>query len=657
MIVCLVLTISAGLLTTRTSPNGLMTPPQEPEVIDLSIEVVPKPICHPTNCFPQFNDGDVFIDLGILGPMRYHLHSTVLSRVSSWFDQTLAQPIKELDNMVAARFTKRTGIRARYELSFNSDLNIFVLARSVSVVLISCVWIFYISQSRETFWGKCSCLLQAVTKIKHSEEISVSTPAVPSVTERPNPSNAAGNVLTNIEPTSNFNGNIEFNIRQQNTNIPLATSLPKSTQAVQTSTSATPGITAQCAEAQDNINNPLTSPTLPEVKIEEMQIKEEEGVSNSEVISIENHILGLQDPISTSDDRAATNQWPILTQENRVANNVTKEIPLTRRERQATTDNNPPEENHVTNQECQVTSPKAELLAAYKGLFRTFYGNPPKIDSNDINVALPQVEAIIRIAELYGSIPIVRPYLGNCLMQFGRIAYAAILQDPPRWIQLSLYLESAPLFREAAVHIIGNLGNWPWPTVQPSDFPDDLVGLDSLFQKKVDKLKGLMADVERTFFMSSINIEGEGGSLAPTGRGSINTWYVAQLWKEWFSRSVAKDEVSKRTRRSDGMKYRWIAKGGDAYLPLETVINHIKAFREPTRLTKADKQGIEEDLKMIKTYAQKYVGLLCFNKSMLSVEEAGIEHLTCVSVDNDEIPWTTKKDDSPVPNARDASEH
>jgi len=33
------------------------------------------------------------------------------------------------------------------------------------------------------------------------------------------------------------------------------------------------------------------------------------------------------------------------------------------------------------------------------------------------------------------------------------------------------------------------------------------------------------------------------------------------------------------------------------------------------------------------------VGKLCANKSMLSAEEAGIEHLTCLGIGNDDIPW------------------
>jgi hypothetical protein len=94
------------------------------------------------NDFPCFSDGDVFIDLSSLGPMRYQIHSTVLRRVSSWFDETLAQPIEEFDNIVAAKHTNRTRIRARYELSFNSDLRMFVLERAVSVV--------------KYFWRTCS---------------------------------------------------------------------------------------------------------------------------------------------------------------------------------------------------------------------------------------------------------------------------------------------------------------------------------------------------------------------------------------------------------------------------------------------------------------------------------------------------------------------
>jgi hypothetical protein len=120
-------------------------------MIDLSLEVVAKLTYRTNNDFPRFSDGDVFIDLGLLSPLRYQIHSAVLSRASSWFDETLACPIKEFDDTLAAKTTSQTGIRARYELVFNSDLHMFVLERAVSIVFISCFGYF---SCREIFLGK-----------------------------------------------------------------------------------------------------------------------------------------------------------------------------------------------------------------------------------------------------------------------------------------------------------------------------------------------------------------------------------------------------------------------------------------------------------------------------------------------------------------------
>lgn len=72
------------------------------------------------------------------------MHSAVLSRASSWFDETLAQPIEEFNKVVAANHTKRTGIRARYELNFNTDLLMFVLERAVSVSFYKLFWGFLV---------------------------------------------------------------------------------------------------------------------------------------------------------------------------------------------------------------------------------------------------------------------------------------------------------------------------------------------------------------------------------------------------------------------------------------------------------------------------------------------------------------------------------
>lgn len=479
--------------------------------------------------------------------------------------------------------------------------------------------------------------------------MSIKTTTVPA--DSPAQSKVSENVAGSFQQTAcNTSANVLSNSQQTNSNSDLAQAAPTDSPA----TSKVLDITS--AKVLNDHIMPLSVPGQPTIKIEEPQIKQEEDISSSAVIGNDNAILRRGVSIPEKENQAAPKEVPItdckITKENWVTNNrnqvttqenyaVATETPVETKDSVITNnwDSEPAEENPAINEDEQARPPSVELLAAYKCLFRTYYGQTPAIDTKNINVALRQMEAVIRVAELYGSIPVVRPHLGNCLLQFGRDVHEAILKDPPRWLQLSLYLENGPIFKEAAVHIIGNLGYWPWSTVQVKDLPDDLI---TLLQKKVDNLKRLIGDVERTLFMISINVEGEEALLAPTNKKTINTWCVEQLWKQWFTRSVSQDEAPKSTGRADGAKYRAIAKGDDVYLPLETVMNHIKAFREPTRLTEVDKKGIEEDLKMIKAFAQKQVQLLCVNKSMLSIEETGIKHLTCASVDDFDISWVNQ---------------
>ena len=121
--------------TTPNHPKAPQTSPQEREIIDLSVEVVAKTITRPGNDeFPRFSNGDVYIELGSLDlKSTYQLHSNILRRVSPWFNKTLIQHMKELDDEIAMDFTKITGVSARYEMIYNSDLNVPVLVRTVSI--------------------------------------------------------------------------------------------------------------------------------------------------------------------------------------------------------------------------------------------------------------------------------------------------------------------------------------------------------------------------------------------------------------------------------------------------------------------------------------------------------------------------------------------
>jgi hypothetical protein len=285
-----------------------------------------------------------------------------------------------------------------------------------------------------------------------------------------------------------------------------------------------------------------------------------------------------------------------------------------------------------------------EVHEAYNNLFLMYYNKTPNIDTNNVEKALRQAEILIQIAALYGSIPIVRPYLSNCMLQYGRDLYKAILKDPPRWLQVSGYLESAPIFKEAVVHIVGSYPHWPWKTVQQEELPEEV---HEIIQTKLDNLQTLKTNIDRTLFTSSIRICGQEIRLSENDMATFDTWFMVQLWRDWFCRSLVEAKAARdrgNGRCADGNMYRAMWKGGDAYLPIATVQTTLSAFRGDG-FAIWNQRDVEEDLRIMKEFARKQVEPLCANNSMLVVEEEGIEYFTCTKVETDELPWL-KQDDS-----------
>ena len=133
------LTLTPGIIVGH--PNKPNRPScsalEEPEVIDLSVDIVLRRLARPTPEFPRFKTGNVYIDLTAMDKKySYQLDAAILSRASLWFEKTLDQPMMECDERLAEHFTKLTGVFARYELQFDRNADLGVLARVVSHVFI-----------------------------------------------------------------------------------------------------------------------------------------------------------------------------------------------------------------------------------------------------------------------------------------------------------------------------------------------------------------------------------------------------------------------------------------------------------------------------------------------------------------------------------------
>ncbi|KAL2074605.1 hypothetical protein VTL71DRAFT_8383 [Oculimacula yallundae] len=299
-----------------------------------------------------------------------------------------------------------------------------------------------------------------------------------------------------------------------------------------------------------------------------------------------------------------------------------------------------PIENLEKTPVSSTDKPSTQVLWAYNNLFRIYYSLPPIIDTENVEMAYEQSHLLIKVASLYGSIPMVRPYISSALMHFGQELYMAIMADPPRWIQLSFYLESAPIFRESMIHIVANLPNWPWASLP---FDDLFSPVKELIREKMTALECSKDRVIKSLYSNKV-LDVEVFSR-PLVKDSFDTWFVVQYWRDWFARSLA--QANKASEDGDkctrGKVYRDLHRSGEAYLPTILVLDAVEACRAKDLSSKSKRQGIEQDLKTLKDFAQKEVQELCANYSMLSVEDAGISYLTCIKVENHEFPWLELK--------------
>ncbi|EKD20543.1 hypothetical protein MBM_01225 [Drepanopeziza brunnea f. sp. 'multigermtubi' MB_m1] len=286
-----------------------------------------------------------------------------------------------------------------------------------------------------------------------------------------------------------------------------------------------------------------------------------------------------------------------------------------------------------------------DFAFAHHNLFLAYYNLPLTISTVDIDFALDHAELLIDVARLYGSIPMVRSHITSALMNFGRDLYLAIMHDPPRWMQLAYYLESAPIFREGLIHAVGSYGWWPWSSFHP---PEMFAQTIEVMNRKLSELEALRSAAADSLDAAQLQVGDVDLTADSLTAATADIWSVGQQWKSWFNGALAEADSKapqsnpnlEHTRRLDHAGvYRLILKGGDAYLPLEEVLDRIEAIKPDGAKVPSKGREVERTLKTMKDYAQEQVAALCVNNSMLPVEEVGIDYFTCINLKDSEMPW------------------
>ncbi|KAF7897217.1 hypothetical protein EAF00_005445 [Botryotinia globosa] len=665
------------------------------------------------------HDADIYIALIQTNPeYSFRLHSYILRRASPWFAGELQENVvNEVDEMLAAKITRETGIRYRFELRLDDHLGYHTLKRvgltmykeQPQAVINRAILDssnrydghFFSgngsSNSRQSsvflpqYDGSCDNIEIPNTmdgpNISIAFDISgfLSSPrTIPPTQDSINEVQEENNGIELEEDTNTHLNSTEVDPPAQNNVAEQIATPPTSPIKVVTGTNTDlilyqgPQVnTRPQAVLADQIiptvDTPIKadiesevqmlSPSLPEHKSPERQL---EDLSNGEEKFDEQLRIELQ-KIKVPQGRQISPEEQLqvaLSMENPIGPEIRTEeaqqatISLSKQQFKIDPIVKEPSGNHVIEQTfipaaekpinnvtCQkLALPKVEktVLDAYRSLFLCYFGCAPTISTTNAANAASQSMLLLKIANLYDSVKVVRPYIVAALLSLGRSLYASIRRNPPHFLILANKLQCAPIFKEALIHIAGQYPSWPWLT------KEDRMGhdLSKVIQMKFDDLQDMRFKINDALFQSCLVKEKVRVSINNLNKSTFDMWIIVQIWHDWFSQQLRQCKMVRRheNRSVEKNMYRLIAQGGDAYLNIDDVMAMIEPFRagsETRDWGHWEKDQVGLHLNMLKEYASENVKVLLVNELMGDTGgNAGeIEYLTCTNVHEHQLPW------------------
>ncbi|RMZ82653.1 hypothetical protein DV738_g1633, partial [Chaetothyriales sp. CBS 135597] len=270
----------------------------------------------------------------------------------------------------------------------------------------------------------------------------------------------------------------------------------------------------------------------------------------------------------------------------------------------------------------QPSSPTADLplIRDYDNLFRIFYNFSPNLSTTNIASAYSECKALLSIADMYDALPVVGPRIDHHLLRFGSRLFKQIAKYPPSYLKLGYLARSRIIFSEALIHVVGQ---WPmaYPYLQTNDLPGGEGGggyevpqsVIDLIEDKVDELDELKAKVEAKLFRLTLS-SSRGERVNPAN--DYLSWLAMSLFRQWLAENTTPE-----------------------------VRGILKNSPTTTLYSRETLKRFERRMDQVKNLARDLVKPLTRNCLELDLrlladgEGGGLGYLTCVRVEDEDIPW------------------
>ncbi|KAK4936316.1 hypothetical protein LTR10_022793 [Elasticomyces elasticus] len=272
---------------------------------------------------------------------------------------------------------------------------------------------------------------------------------------------------------------------------------------------------------------------------------------------------------------------------------------------------------------------------AWEWLFGVFYNREPTFDDSGLAPVLACVMALIEVSESIGASEHVCDIVDLALMRQDTVLWSAVMGDPNVWIELGRRIRSPAIYREAAIHLVGQ-----WD-VLPEE-KKSRIGADirEILSRKSEELALAKEAIELRIlghypqFMTR-NASSKPGR--PTYSADIYMWMCVSFFRQWFAQSISDD----RTRRAPdgGLNfYAALYEGGQAYL------THMdfKTFHQFFPMSIKACHVLEANMGVLKEDIKQFVADLMTERTHLKRAEHEIGWLTCAKIEKEDLPWANE---------------
>ena len=281
----------------------------------------------------------------------------------------------------------------------------------------------------------------------------------------------------------------------------------------------------------------------------------------------------------------------------------------------------------------------------WEWLFGSFYGKQPEFEDHNLATVLSDCMGLVDVAESIGSVDRVREIVDLALLRQDNILWQSIASNPIAWTELGRRVHSPTIFREGAVHLVGQ-----WPRIADAVKEDINEDVRELIDRKFRELEISKEAIEMRilghypYFTQRKAADKPG---RPSYANDIYMWMSICFFRHWFAQAISED----RTRRApDGGHafYNALLRGGQAYLAHQDFQQFHKYFPMSSKACNV----LEANMGVLKEDVKKFVESICVNRAHVKPEDFKLDYLTCVLINKEDMPWHVPEEErvAEIPN-------